>query len=98
MESTHRVIHVAGDYIAQQNIEVQVNNVASAQEYETLEKLKNSKIRYIALLMGGAGGKHFRDAHINDTAKLLNTYPPKMISIITTGIATGTKRREPSHI
>ena len=62
----------------------------SDQEYETLEKLKNSKIRYIALLMGGAGGKEFRDAHIKDTAKLLNTYPPKMISIITTGIATGT--------
>ena len=28
MESTHRIIHVAGDYIAQQHIEVQVNNVA----------------------------------------------------------------------
>ena len=26
MESTHRIIHVAGDYIAQQHIEVQVNN------------------------------------------------------------------------
>ena len=63
----------------------------SSQEYETLEKLKNSKMRYIALLMGGAGGKHFRDAHIQDTAKLLNDYPPKMISIITTGIATGTE-------
>ena len=63
----------------------------SAQEYETLEKLKNSKIKYIALLMGGAGGKQFRDAHIRDTANLLNTYPPKMISIITTGIATGTE-------
>ena len=29
MESIHRIIHVAGDYIAQQHIEVQVNNVAS---------------------------------------------------------------------
>ena len=61
------------------------------QAYETLEKLKNSKMKYIALLMGGAGGKKYREAHIRDTAKLLNTYPPKMISIITTGIATGTK-------
>ena len=41
--------------------------------------------------MGGAGGKKYRDEHIRDTAKLLNTYHPKMISIITTGIATGTK-------
>ena len=63
----------------------------SKQEYETLKKLKNSKIKYIALLMGGAGGKKYRDEHIRDTAKLLNTYHPKMISIITTGIATGTK-------
>ncbi|WP_407422826.1 radical SAM protein [Methanobrevibacter sp.] len=66
----------------------------SAQEYETLEKLKNSKIRYIALLMGGAGGKQFRQAHVEDTAKLLNTYPPKMISIITTGIPSGTRLAE----
>lgn len=64
------------------------------QEYETLEKLKNSKMKYIALLMGGAGGKKYRQEHIEDTAKLLNTYPPKMISIITTGIATGTKLAE----
>lgn len=64
------------------------------QEYETLEKLKNSKIEYISLLMGGAGGKKFRNQHIRDTAKLLSTYPPKMISIITTGIATGTKLAE----
>jgi len=64
------------------------------QAYETLEKLKNSKMRYIALLMGGAGGKKYREAHIMDTAKILSTYPPKMISIITTGIATGTKLAE----
>ena len=29
MEHSNRNIYVAGDYIAQQNIEVQVNNVAS---------------------------------------------------------------------
>lgn len=64
------------------------------QAYETLKKLQNSKMKYIALLMGGAGGKKYRDAHIRDTAKILSTYPPKMISIITTGIATGTKLAE----
>ncbi len=64
------------------------------QAYETLEKLQNSKMKYIALLMGGAGGKKYREAHIRDTAKILSTYPPKMISIITTGIATGTKLAE----
>lgn len=64
------------------------------QAYETLEKLQNSKMKYIALLMGGAGGKKYRDAHIRDTAKILSSYPPKMISIITTGIATGTKLAE----
>lgn len=64
------------------------------QAYETLEKLKNSKIKYIALLMGGAGGKKYRKEHIDETARLLSAYPPKMISIITTGIATGTKLAE----
>ena len=62
-----------------------------SQEYETLEKLKKAGIDYISLLMGGAGGKKFRKAHIEDTAKLLNKYPPRMISIITTGIASGTE-------
>ena len=60
-------------------------------EYETLQKLKNADIEYIALLMGGAGGESFRKRHITDTAELLNSYPPKMISIITTGIASGTE-------
>ena len=60
-------------------------------EYETLQKLKDADIEYIALLMGGAGGKSFRESHITDTAELLNSYPPKMISIITTGIASGTE-------
>lgn len=64
------------------------------QAYETLEKLQNSKMKYISLLMGGAGGQKFRQKHVEDTAKILNTYPPKMISIITTGIATGTKLAE----
>ena len=58
--------------------------------YETLEKLEKSNIRYIALLMGGAGGKQYREENIIDTVKLLNKYPPKMISIITTGIPSGT--------
>ena len=66
----------------------------ASQAYETLEKLQRSKIKYIALLMGGAGGKKYREEHIGDTAKLLSTYPPKMVSIITTGIATGTKLAE----
>jgi len=61
------------------------------QEYETLEKLKKAGIDYIALLMGGAGGQKYREDHIKDTAKLLNAFPPRMISIITTGIATGTE-------
>ena len=64
------------------------------QAYETLEKLQKSKMKYIALLMGGAGGKKYREAHVRDTAMLLSAYPPKMISIITTGIATGTKLAE----
>ena len=64
------------------------------QAFKTLQKLQNSKMKYIALLMGGAGGKQYRSEHIADTSKLLNKFPPKMISIITTGIAEGTKLAE----
>lgn len=66
----------------------------SAQAYETLEKLENSKMKYISLLMGGAGGKDYSKEHVLETAKLLSRYPPKMISIITTGIVSGTKLAE----
>ena len=75
-----------GDVLKQLN-----KGYTTEQEYETLDKLKNSKMKYIALLMGGAGGKKYTECHVKDTARLLNVYPPKMISIITTGIATGTK-------
>lgn len=64
------------------------------QEYETLKKLKNAGIRYIALLMGGVGGYDYSNEHVIETAKLLNAYPPKMVSIITTGIVSGTKLDE----
>ena len=67
---------------------------SAKQASETLEKLQNSKMKFIALLMGGAGGEEFRKAHVADTAELLSRYPPKMISIITTGIAKGTKLAE----
>lgn len=67
---------------------------SAKQAYKTLEKLQNSKIRYISLLMGGAGGRKYREAHVRDTAKILSVYPPKMVSIITTGIASGTKLAE----
>lgn len=72
-----------------------LNKGYSSQEaYETLEKLENSKIRYISLLMGGAGGKEYSKEHVIETAKILSKYPPKMISIITTGVVSGTKLAE----
>ena len=75
-----------GDVLKQLN-----KGYTTEQEYETLDKLKNSKMKYIALLMGGAGGKKYTECHVKDTARLLNVYPPKMISIITTSIPLETE-------
>lgn len=63
----------------------------SKEQYETLEKLQNAKIRYISLLMAGVGGVEHSKEHVEETANLLNKYPPKMVSIITTGFATGSE-------
>ncbi len=59
-------------------------------EYKQLEKLSKSGISYVALLMGGVAGYENSKQHVYYTSKLLNKFPPKMISIISTGVATGT--------
>lgn len=59
-------------------------------EYEQLRKINEAGINYIALLMLGVAGQGNSEASVTETAKLLNTYKPRMVSVITTAIAPGT--------
>ncbi len=62
-----------------------------AEAYENIEKLVNAGIEWDALLMLGVAGQGNSQIHIEQTAKLLNQYPPYMVSIMTTSVSTGTE-------
>lgn len=60
------------------------------QAYESLEKLKQANIDWDAIIMLGVAGKGNGKEHIEQTAKLLNKYPPYLLSIMTTSVSEGT--------
>ncbi len=66
----------------------------SAEAYENLAKLAEANIRYDAIIMTGVAGKGKGKEHIEQTAKLLNKYPPYMLSMMTTSVSTGTPLEE----
>lgn len=61
-----------------------------SQAYESLEKLKQAGIDWDAIIMTGVAGKGNGEVHIRETAKLLNKYPPYLVSLMTTSVSTGT--------
>ncbi len=62
----------------------------SAEAYENIEKLTKAGIEWDAIIMTGVAGKGMGKIHIEQTAKLLNTFPPYLVSIMTTSVAEGT--------
>ena len=63
---------------------------SQVDQYEQLAKIHEAGINYIALLMLGVAGKGYSDVSTTETAKLLNKYQPRMVSVITTAIAPNT--------
>ncbi len=61
-----------------------------AEAYENIAKLKEAGFEWDAIVMLGVAGKGNGEIHIRETAKLLNTYPPYLVSIMTTSIADDT--------
>ena len=59
-------------------------------QYHELAKIQEADIKYIALLMLGVAGEGNSDISTTETAKLLNKYQPRMVSVITTAIAPDT--------
>lgn len=62
-----------------------------AEAYENIKKLTDAGFEWDALLMTGVAGKGHGDAHIKETAKLLNTYPPYMVSVMPTSVSKGSE-------
>ncbi len=62
----------------------------AAEAYENIEKITKAKLNWDAIVMTGAAGKENGRVHIEETAKLLNKYPPYLVSLMTTSVIPGT--------
>ncbi|MFI3207435.1 MAG: radical SAM protein, partial [Clostridia bacterium] len=70
---------------------VQMNKGFTQKEaYECLAKVKESGMIWDAIIMTGVAGKGNGKIHIEQTAKLLNEFPPYLLSMMTTSVSTGT--------
>lgn len=59
------------------------------EAYESLDKLSQAGISWDALLMTGVAGEGKMAVNVEETAKLLNTYPPYMVSIMPLSVTKG---------
>ncbi len=62
----------------------------SKEAYENIAKLSQAGIAWDAIVMTGVAGKGHGHIHIEETAKLLNAYPPYLLSLMTTSVSQGT--------
>ncbi len=60
------------------------------EAYTNIEKLINAGFDWDAIVMTGVAGKGNGTKHIKETAKLLNTFPPYLVSLMTTSVSTDT--------
>ncbi len=60
------------------------------EAYECLARVKEAGMSWDAIIMIGVAGKGNGKIHIEQTAKLLNDFPPYMLSIMTTSVSSGT--------
>ncbi len=60
------------------------------EAYECIKRVKDAGMRWDAIIMTGVAGKGKGEIHIEETAKFLNTFPPYMLSIMTTSVSSGT--------
>ncbi len=69
----------------------QMNKGFTAKEaYENIEKITRAGFDWDAIVMTGVAGKGKGKEHIEATAKLLNTFPPYLVSLMTTSVTSGT--------
>lgn len=61
-----------------------------SEAYECLEKVKQAGMRWDAIIMTGVAGKGNGRVHIEQTAELLNKYPPYLLSMMTTSVSKNT--------
>lgn len=60
------------------------------EAYECLGKIRDAGMRWDSIIMTGVAGKGNGQIHIEQTARLLNEFPPYLLSMMTTSVSTGT--------
>ncbi len=69
----------------------QMNKGFTAEEaYTNIAKLVQAGFEWDAIIMTGVAGKGNGKIHIEETAKLLNQFPPYLVSLMTTSVADDT--------
>lgn len=60
-----------------------------AEAYENIEKLTAAGIKWDAFVMVGIAGKGNSEINVRETAKLINTFPPYIVSVMPTSVTSG---------
>ena len=84
-------LHIGLESADDEALAIMNKGFTSEEAYENLEKLKQAGIEWDAIIMTGVAGKGRGVEHIEKTAKLINTYPPYLISLMTTSVSSGSE-------
>lgn len=83
-------LHIGLESAYDPAIEQMQKGFTSKEAYEYIGKLVEAGMKWDAIIMTGVAGKGNGEIHIEETTKLLNTYPPYLVSLMTTSVSTGT--------
>lgn len=61
------------------------------EAYENIKKLAEAGIEWDAFVMVGIAGKGNSEINITQTAKLINTFPPYIVSVMPTSVTSGSE-------
>lgn len=83
-------LHIGLESAYDPAIEQMQKGFTSKEAYEYIGKLVEAGMKWDSIIMTGVAGKGKGNIHIEETAKLLNKYPPYLVSLMTTSVSEGT--------
>jgi len=71
---------------------IQMNKgFTQAEAYENIKKLADAGIKWDAFVMVGIAGKGNSEINVKQTAELINTFPPYIVSVMPTSVTSGSE-------
>lgn len=87
-------LHIGLESAYDPAIKIMNKGFTSEEAYENIAKLVEAGFEWDAILMTGVAGKGNGEINARETAKLLNKYPPYLVSLMTTSVSQGAKLEE----